>query len=122
MNRDLSIVRAILLQIEASDTDPLEWVEVEVPGASEALVSYHVQIMDEAGLVVASDESTMGRSSWVPNRLTWNGHEFLDAVKDEDVFKETQGRIARVAGWSFPIVLEIATALVKEKLGLPGSP
>jgi len=70
MKRDPDLVREILLAIEKSDDEPMGWIDLELPDRSAVEVAYHVQLLDEAGLLVAQELSTMGGYDWKPKRLT----------------------------------------------------
>lgn len=83
MKRNMDAVRSILLQIEA-ETKPFTWIKLAVPDCSEEEVSYHVKIMSQAGLIEAMDTSSHDGISWKPMSLTWQGHEFLDAARNDD--------------------------------------
>ena len=99
MKRDMDLVRRILLALEA---EPSPWgsEEFDVDGYDPATVNYHVMLMEGAGLINAHDQSNEALEvfMWHPVSLTWEGHEFLEASREE-------GR------WSN------AKALVKEKSG-----
>ena len=86
MMRDMELVRQILLQVEAND-DPQHMVDPVVEGRGEQEVSYHVMIMQQAGLLEGMDRSAIGIFRWSASRLTWAGHEFLDAAKNEERWK-----------------------------------
>ena len=50
-------------------------------------------LLNEARLVKAVNFSTTyGDSNWVPLRLTWEGHDFLDAARNEDRWKKAKAR------------------------------
>jgi len=51
--------------------------------------------------------------------MTWNGHEFLDDIKDTGVWESTKARIAGLPGVAIAVIAEIAKAEIKKKLGLP---
>jgi Hypothetical protein (DUF2513) len=81
MKPDMDIVRELLLRSEAANghvsvNDPLE--------------TYHVRIMIDAGLVEGriSQEITADspRHSYTHN-LTWAGHDFLDAARNDTVWR-----------------------------------
>lgn len=58
----MDIVREILLQLEASETDPLDWVTIEIPGVEADLIANNVMILAKAGLIEATDNwGTTGR-------------------------------------------------------------
>jgi hypothetical protein len=56
-------------------------------------------IFHKCRLLEAQDLCHMGPDGYValPKRLTWNGHEFLDAVRDDEVWRRTKEG-ARKAG------------------------
>ena len=100
MKRELELIRLILLEIEKQPYDQGP-IEAEIPGYTSAQISYHVLLLKDAGLIEAIDFSTFAGSDWKPTRLTWQGHEFLDASRDEgrwqkalSIMKEKAGGIA----------------------------
>jgi hypothetical protein len=50
--------------------------------------------MAEAGLIEAQNLVTMQKYLWLPKRLTWDGHEFLDAIRDPEVWRRTKEGVA----------------------------
>ena len=82
MRRDMDLVRKILLMVESAPS-ATELLDVEIQGADDELVAHHIQIMMEAGLVHAVDLSTDAYDDFRPQYLTWEGHEFLDACRDQ---------------------------------------
>jgi hypothetical protein len=85
----MDLAREILLQIEAAPS-PVSLVNVTSPDHTEAEVSYHVMLLAEAHLIEARDFS--GADSgirWEPVRLTWEGHEFLEAARSDSRWKKT---------------------------------
>ena len=55
MKLDHDLVRDILLAIEASNGNPLGWITLEIPDRTKTELSYHVQILAEAGFIEAQD-------------------------------------------------------------------
>jgi hypothetical protein len=98
MQRDMDLVREILFQVERDNSDPLKPVEVEVEGYSDVQINYHVMLLAEAGLIEAEDASTLGGSEWIPKRLTWHGHEFLEAARSDTIWREAKDRTLQNAG------------------------
>ncbi len=119
MKRDMDLVRQILLEIEASQ-ETLGVVELEIKGYSPDVVSYHVRALDEAGLVEAKDMSGMGEIDWRPMRLTWEGHEFLEAARDDGLWQKAKQKIGTAAGGvTFDILKSVLYSLLREQIGLP---
>ena len=63
----------------------------------------------------------MSGPDYFVHRLTWPGHEFLAATRDETVWKRVTERVLKGgASWTFDIVKEWAKHEFKTRLGLPG--
>lgn len=116
MKRDMDLIRAILLRIESDD-------DVSVDCEDEKL-AFHLLLLTEEDFVrgIAVPEALTGppqiqqTMSYV--RLTARGHDFLDAIRDETVWRKTQEKVASVGGGvSISILVAIATEFLKQKLG-----
>jgi hypothetical protein len=53
------------------------------------------------------------------SRLTWEGHEFLDDIRDPEIWRKTKDRAKSVAGAGLSLLWEIAKAEIKTKPSLP---
>lgn len=59
-------------------------------------------------------------ASTVTTRLTWEGHEFLDAARDDTVWKKVKEKLAAVGtNVAWPVLTAVLTDIAKTKLGLP---
>lgn len=98
MKLDKELVREILLAVEAAPTDDRGAV-VEIAGRDPRAVNYHVEILTEAGLLRAQEIGGLGDESWwYVDRLTYAGHEFLDTVRDGEVWRRTKEGAAKAGG------------------------
>lgn len=121
MKRDLDLVRKILLWMEGSDHGTVH-TEPQIEGFSAEQVGYHVHLMGQAGLITALDITTNGDHSpnALPSSLTWAGHDFLDAVKDDTLWEKAKSMVLKpAAGVAFDVLLAWAKAEAKHRLGLP---
>ncbi|MCC9021743.1 DUF2513 domain-containing protein [Bacillus nakamurai] len=50
--------------------------------------------------------------------LTYQGHEFLDNIRESGIWSETKGLASKVGSASLTILSEVAASIVKAKLGL----
>ena len=123
MQRKIELIREILLQRE-SDKTPM--VLPDCSGQEE--FAYHVALLKEAGLVdaiVVTDHKGMPSGAQVL-RLTWSGHDFLDAARNDTVWNTAKRKIIESGmSWTFSMLTEILKALAKQelsKLGLPTGP
>lgn len=104
MKRDLDLVRRILLHLEGGEgasPSGSGWSSFVGQGQDIAAVHYHLQLLHDAGLIEASEVMP---GQWWPERMTWAGHEFLDAARNEDLWSETRRRVEASLG-SAPFVL-----------------
>ena len=120
MIRDMELIRDLLFRIEADPKcNGRQWVPFDrgdyLCGHSAEEVAYGLSILHEGGLILAS---TSGSTPMV-SRLTWNGHEFLDSIKDPGIWKSTKEKMAGLSGVTLSVVTAIATAEIKKKLHLP---
>lgn len=114
MQRDLDLVRRILLHLEAAGTEGRAWSGFGSEEDDPASVHYHVQLMHDAGLIQA-DELVPGQ--WWPERMTWAGHEFLDAARNEALWSEARRRVEKRLGSApFEVVRELLLELARERL------
>ncbi|MBP4001374.1 DUF2513 domain-containing protein [Pseudomonas koreensis] len=122
MKLDKDVVREIMLIIEASDTSPDSWIDITIEGYNEDEISYHVMLLHEAGLIVAQDLSSISDFDWRPKRLTIRGHEFLDTIRDREVWRLTKAGAEKAGGVSLMVMLEIGKAygkqVLKDRLGI----
>lgn len=113
MERDMDLVRDLLLLIEQSDdskmlTVPEEW--------DKYIVACHLKILEQAGFIV-------NNTTWAGNKpivlyasLTWDGHEFLDSIKNDNVWHKTKEGI-KTKGFELGTVpLEVVKEFAKLQL------
>ena len=115
MKRNMDLVRLLLLRIEEESTSALRNVP-EMDGFDAETVVHHVALMIQAGLLIAIDASTMQERDYLQIELTWQGHEFLETVRDPEVWTKTKEGAAKVGSWSIGVLAEIGKAVVTAKL------
>lgn len=117
MQRDVDLVRRILLHIERSGADgtsPGGWAPLVEDGYEVSSIQYHIQILHDAGLIQA-DELVPGQ--WWPERMTWAGHEFLDASRDEALWNEAKRRVEATVGTApFEVFRDLLMRMTRERL------
>lgn len=122
MKRDMDLVRDILKAVELCD-DPWGLHQIlSIEGYSQNEISYHIKLLHDAGLLEAQDVSTMGQDGfrWWPGRLTWAGQDFLDAAKDDTLWKKAKETVLKPgASFSFDLLLAWLKAQIGSALGLP---
>ncbi|MEX0792011.1 MAG: DUF2513 domain-containing protein [Pirellulaceae bacterium] len=121
MKRDMNLIRDILLEIEklpAGESDS----GLEIPGRDQREVVYHAHLLIDAGFVDGIFVAGPGGGPFCAHRLTWAGHEFLDAARSETIWKNTMQRINETTGAvAIPVLVELLSATTRKALGLDSS-
>jgi hypothetical protein len=120
MKRDMDLARNILLALEEHEHGYAPRTLV-IEGYTDEQIGYHAHLLHEAGLIDASDDSTRGSPSpqAIPLRLTWEGHEFLDAARSDTIWNQAKQKVAKTTGTvSFQVLIALLIELGKQKLGL----
>lgn len=123
MKRDMDLIRQLLFAVEE---DPMfngqNWGQPDIykkpleEGMSIEAIDYHVELLIEAGFL--KGQSRAGFGSPVVNKLTWEGHEFLDNIRDQGIWSKTKKRLEGLPTVALGIVAEVAKAEIKKQLGL----
>lgn len=116
MKRDMDLCRRILLDLEANPrATGHARVKLSIEGVDEATLSYHVMLLSEAGLITAKDSSDLESQTWQPKRLTYAGHEFLDAARKETFWQKAKDvALEKTGGMSLDLLKTILTKLATD--------
>ena len=116
MKRDMDLVRSILLQVEAA-TEETGAGELDFCGHTADEVHYHIELMQQRGLVDARIVRDM-RGSVVRADvigLTWDGQDFLDAMRDDRVWSRAKKAIAESVGsTTFDVIKQVCVAVASK--------
>jgi hypothetical protein len=111
----------VMLAAEKSK-DPYELVDPKFEGHNETEISYHIALLDDAGLLHAQDRSAIGVFRWSAGALTWAGHEFVEAIRDDSVWKEALTIAAKSGdGTVFEILNKALMQVLEKRAGLEKS-
>lgn len=117
----MDLARKILFAIEECENQ-CGPDDIKIEGYSEQMISYHIKILAEAGLIKAEDISTMGEDGfrWWAKSLTWQGHEFLDAARDNNRWEKAKTLASEKTGsLMFEAIKFALTQLIKNQF-FPG--
>ncbi len=120
-------VRSLLLFLEKkegnsarSESELMEFATHNEITKDELL--YIIQKLTEAEFITSSIQYASTKVYWFSiNTITWNGHEYLDNIRDPKVWKTTKTVASKVASVSLPIMGEIAKVQLMTILGMQGS-
>lgn len=119
MKRDLDLVRTILLHLEAKEGNKPCWgEELPIPGENSLDLAYHSNILAQAGLIdfepVTTENGRIIKCHVFS--LSWKGHEYLDTIRDPDIWERTKAGAKKAGGFSLDVLAAIARALIKSKV------
>ncbi|MDR4887895.1 DUF2513 domain-containing protein [Fredinandcohnia sp. QZ13] len=119
MERDMDLVRDLLFIIEKNDDSrelpiPKEW--------DREVVAYHLKILDQAGFIENHTKWAGNQPMWIIASLTWDGHEFLDSIKNNTIWSKTIEGIKdkgfELSSVPLEVMKEYAKLQIKSLLGL----
>lgn len=115
MKLDRELVRAILLEVERRPPTQYQSEAVELEGWTEEEIGYHLMILGEAGYLEIEDVGYLGRElAFEATRLTYAGHEYVDTIRDPEVWRRTKDAAGKVGSSSLQVLLEIGKAVAKQ--------
>lgn len=113
MKRDMESVRELLLWMEAQD----EWMFTyhhlpEMPDMNGSIA--YAQMLLSGGLLESSQQGVV--------RISWEGYEFIEKIRDPEVWRKTKEGAASVGSWSVKLLGDVAAGFIRAKaieFGLP---
>jgi hypothetical protein len=120
MKRDMDLVREIMLKIEALPAGPP--VLYRVGEVEDLVLLTHLEMLIDAGLVRGKISRSQGSRGDVIgiSTLTWEGHEWIDLVRDPRVWDEAKSTLQENGGaLSFELTKAVATRIHRLRVGLP---
>ncbi|MCB0713371.1 MAG: DUF2513 domain-containing protein [Ignavibacteriae bacterium] len=126
MKRDYDLIRLILIDIE---NNVQEWSEAikSRAGKDTQVINGHVELLVDHGEVKYPKDPKTGRHQvlgngyWMPMmcKLTMEGHDLLDDIRDPSVFKKLKDKVNSVGGQvSLHVFKTLAAETFKSAIGL----
>lgn len=119
MKRDLDLIRKMVLAIESAESG---WApELSFEAYTPCQVGYHAYLLVDAGLAKGVDNSAHGGQapSAVITCLTWAGHEFAEAARDDIRWRRALAIAMEKGGAiTFEVLKQLLTILMKGAFGL----
>ena len=105
MKRDLDLIRRLLLDLEADKSGRLRTFTNEEHGPETV---YQLALLADAGYVKTAPPFKGGTTI---SEMTWEGHDFLDGIRDDTVWKKITKRVKTTSGTA---TLAVIKALAEE--------
>ncbi len=113
MQRNMDLVRMILMRIEGSPSDRLP-THFGIFGYAPDQIAHHAHILMQEGLIEGHDlaNSAGVEPDVIPTSLTWKGHEFLDLARDQERWNRAKAIIGKVGGAPISVWMRVLTDLM----------
>ena len=122
MVRNMDLIRELLLRLESLPiTKGSIYLlksgdeEIQIDGYNDDQIDYHLSLIGEAGLI------DRGKSSAVMNgimfsRLSWAGHDFLDSIRDPEVWAKTKRGAEAAGGFTVDLLKDLAKGFLRKQI------
>jgi hypothetical protein len=119
MQRDMELIREILLYLEQRQTFEEDEL-VQIDGYDHKVVIYHLILVAQAELIIYDAD----RSTSTPDRLirvfpwglSWHGHEFLEAIRDPEVWRRTKEGAQQIGNFGIDLITALAKGFVRKQV------
>lgn len=130
MKLDHDLVRCVLLAIEESEdingineNELLDYLKKYGNYDNRNNIVYTVLKLKEAGFITGGIQWANNSPAWITaGNLTYDGHKFLDNIRDDKVWKDTKTILSKFSSVSLSFVSSVASnvisQLIQKQLGL----
>lgn len=121
---DRDCVRDLLLTIESDVFNNTLFLEKicensRMKSYSKETVIYAIQKLKEANYINGTIEFADNAPYFVSvSSITWEGHNFLDNVRDPGIWEKVKSKSSKLTSVSLPLLAELGLSFVKEQIGL----
>lgn len=115
MQRDLDLIRDILIKIADSDIPRLEARDFHDLCEDDNVLNFHFHLLVDAKYIEATNHQTTGTGlyygDFVIFRITMQGFDYLDNIRDESIWKEVK---AKIAAFSYSVSLSVISNVAQQ--------
>ncbi|MDE1548511.1 DUF2513 domain-containing protein [Jeotgalibaca caeni] len=117
MELNKECVRDILLVIESRNDEPIfhqKFLDFpELRECSNEIKTYTANKLFEAGYINGNFDTYYDNSIYLAiNSITWDGHIYLDNIRDPRIWDKTKKAASKVVGVSLPLLGELAKGIL----------
>lgn len=120
MKLNYDCVREVLLYIEENLQygQILYSSDIELENYEYEDVQYTIDLLADSAYIKANKLQVLGPTlpSFHIYSLTMQGHELLDNIRDNSVWKKIKKKVSGLASVSLPIINSVGSAIIKELL------
>nr|WP_246799190.1 DUF2513 domain-containing protein [Rhizobium leguminosarum] len=75
--------------------------------------NYHLNLLQESGQV---EFRKTGGGGWLVERITWFGHDFLDSVRDPEIWDRTKAGAIKASGFTVELLKDLAKGFIRKQI------
>jgi len=117
----MDLIRDLLLRIEALPIGVGQAFLLEcnkpplaLAGDDPDAIYYNMKLLAEAGYLALT--RTQPGLGFAITGLTWEGHEFLDTVRDPEIWRKTKEGASKAGGFTVGLLAELAKGFVRTQI------
>ncbi len=121
MKRDPDLIRDLLDYIEKNHdgVNSITSNEIKFKDYDEIQIAYHLSLLRDAGLILGKGTSAFkGPPLWIISRLTNDGHDFIEAARNDTAWKKTKDKMAEAGGFVLEHAMPLLIMYFGQQLGL----
>jgi hypothetical protein len=121
MKRNMDLIRELLLKLEEFPQTPqsvttVTYWDLKYEDARADEIIHHFELLVEAGFILTTGHPFDSHGSLYYKRLSWSGCDFLDSVRDPEVWRKTKEGASKAGSWTVHLLMEVGRAYAKQKL------
>jgi len=117
MNRNMELIRSLLLEIE-KQPDRHTWFSLGLEGSTREEIDHHLLLLQDAGFIHLTRKTSSGEETVFSGRLTWQGHEFLEAIRPDERWERLKAAMSDAGGFVTEVAMALVISWMKTELGL----
>jgi hypothetical protein len=121
MKLNTDLIRDLLIYFEKTlpEIEPVVFAEnIILPGYTSNQIIYHVGLLLDNAYIKGEESNTLTSVDYTIYRLTYDGHEFLEAIKSDTVWNSFQEKAREMGIQAIKTALPIIANILAKQHGL----
>ena len=121
MKLDYEAIRHILMRIEENEKDKTTISDLKSSDFDDRVINYHLKLLLDVGYIETKEIKCIGAKSseFIVKRMTMQGHQYLDSIRDDNVWKKTKEVISKTtSSVTLDIIKSVAVKVIGNLLGI----
>lgn len=122
MKRDLDLIRNIMIYLEKNLQPGKDINTTDLPFYNQnddedyQVMSEHIKLIIENGYIEVIKNPIRGFTFFYITRITTQGHDFLDALRNEKVWNQVKEKTLSASGFTLSFLVDLGKEYIKNEL------